>query len=62
MDKELEKWLENKKEKDLWNSANRIEERHQDVDIFDEWESEDDSLSEFKNLINRLSEIGADEA
>ena len=62
MDKELEIWLDKKRGKDVWNSANRKEERHQDLDIFDEWESEDDSLGEFKNLINRLSKSGVDDA
>ncbi|NBU52712.1 MAG: hypothetical protein EBS24_08840 [Chitinophagia bacterium] len=61
MDKELEMWLDQKKSKDVWDSANRKEERHQDLDIFDEWESEDDSLGEFKNMINRLSKSGVDE-
>ena len=61
MDKKLEMWLDHKKGKDVWDSANRKEERHQDLDIFDEWESEDDSLGEFKNLINRLSKSGVDE-
>jgi len=61
MDKKLEMWLEKKREQDIWNSANRSEDRHQELDIFDEWESGDDSLVDFKNLINRLAGNGVDD-
>lgn len=63
MDKELEIWLDIKKQMDYAKTIDGTDPYvSNDSDIFTDWEAEDGSLRNFKHLLNRLSETGVDES